>query len=86
MGRIYELRQKEVINIRDGCRFGFLSDVDIDIDKGKIIKLIVPGPARFFGIFGREHEYRIPWDCIKQIGVDIILVDVKVDDVLEEFN
>ena len=37
--------------------------------------LIVPGPFRFFGLFGRGEEYYIPWDCIRQVGDDIILVD-----------
>jgi len=84
--RLYDLKQKEVINIRDGCRFGFPCDVEFDGESGRIGKMIVPGPARIFGMFGREHEYRIPWDCIKQIGVDIILIDSKTDDVLVDFE
>ena len=28
-----------------------------------------------FGLFGRGEEYRIPWECIKQIGDDIVLID-----------
>ena len=35
----------------------------------------MPGPARFFGLFGRGEEYFIPWECIKRIGDDIILID-----------
>ena len=37
--------------------------------------LIVPGPCRFLGLFGREDDYVIPWLCIKRIGDDLILVD-----------
>ncbi len=76
MARIYELRQKEVINIRDGSRLGYICDVYVDVDCGRITHIIVPGPGRIFGVFGREQEYRIPWDCIQQIGDDLILVDV----------
>ena len=81
MPRMYEFRQKEVINIKDGGRFGFVTDVEID-EKGKIVKIIVPGPGRVLGMFGRDQEYRIPWDAIKKIGDDIILIDCKTDDVL----
>jgi len=82
--RIFELRQKEVINISDGCRFGFISDVIFDHEKGHIDKLIIPGPGKIFGVFGREQEYHVPWDCVKKIGDDITLVDVDIDDATED--
>ena len=84
MVRIYELRQKEIINIKDGTRFGFVADLEIDEKNGEISKIVVPGPAKVFGMFGRETEYCIPWDAIKQVGDDIILVDVEPDDCVEE--
>ena len=73
--RMVELRYKEVINICDGCRLGYVGDVEVLIPEGRVAALIVPGPCRFFGLFGRGEEYYIPWDCIKQIGDDIILID-----------
>ena len=76
--RMVELRYKEVINICDGCRLGFVGDVEVLIPEGKVTALIVPGPCRFFGLFGRRHDYRIPWGSIKRIGSDIILVDVEL--------
>ena len=84
MLRIYELRQKEIINIKDGTRFGFVADLEIDEIKGTVSKIIVPGPARVLGMFGRDAEYCIPWDSIKQVGDDIILVDVDVKKCLIE--
>ena len=84
MVRIYELRQKEVINIRDGTRFGFIADLEIDNKNGDIKSMIVPGPARVFGVFGRDSEYCIPWDAVKQIGDDLILVDVDTKECTEE--
>lgn len=77
--RMIELRYKEVINICDGCRLGFVGDVEVVIPEGKICALIVPGPYRFFGLFGRGEEFYIPWECIKQIGDDIILIDKPVE-------
>lgn len=51
--RIRELRRKEVINITDGGRLGFVGDVDLRMPDGQTAALIVYGPARFFGLFGR---------------------------------
>ncbi|GMQ65051.1 MULTISPECIES: YlmC/YmxH family sporulation protein [Vallitalea] len=84
MVRIYDMKQKEVINSNDGIRLGFISDIEVDLQEGKLIKLIVPGPAKIFGMFGRGKEYQIPWDSIKKIGEDIILVDINVDKSLVE--
>ena len=73
--RMRDLRCKEVINISDGCRLGFVSDVDIRIPEGQVIASVVNGPCRFFGLFGRGEEFYIPWECIQRIGDDIILID-----------
>jgi YlmC/YmxH family sporulation protein len=74
--RYSSFRCREVINICDGCRLGYVCDLEIDTDCGKILSLVIPGPCRFLGLFGREEDYVIPWPCIRRIGADIILVDV----------
>jgi len=81
---MYDLRQKEVINTNDGTRFGFVSDLEIDTEKGQVLAVIVPGPGRVLGVFGRDQEYRIPWDMINKIGDDIILVECSTEQVLAE--
>ena len=73
--RIREIRNKEVVNICDGCRLGFVGDLEIRMPEGTVCALIVPGPFRFFGLWGRGEDYYIPWDCIRKIGSDIILVE-----------
>jgi YlmC/YmxH family sporulation protein len=77
MVRIFDLRQKEVINSCDCKRLGFVGDVEFDINTGCIQAIIVPGPAQCWGIFGRDNEYVIPFDRICRIGPDIILVDIN---------
>ena len=75
--RITELHCKEVICVSDGRRLGFISDVEVEIPCGNVLAIVVPGPCRLFGIFGRNDDYVIPWRCIKRIGPDIVLVDIK---------
>ena len=73
--RFRDLRRKEVININDGSRLGPVADVDIKAPEGQLAAIVVYGPARFFGLFGRGEEFYIPWGCIRQVGDDIILID-----------
>jgi len=75
--RIADLRCKEVINICDGFRMGYVCDVLLNSATGQILAIVVPGQCRFFGLFGREDDYIIPWDCIRRMGDDIILVEVN---------
>lgn len=79
MIRLLELRQKEVININDGRRFGYIDDIILDIEQGNIIKLVVPISNKAFNFFGKEQEIQIPWEAIAQIGEDLILVDLNTD-------
>ena len=58
--RMVELRCKEVINICDGSRLGYVGDVEVILPEGKVAALVVPGPCRFFGLFGRGEEFYIP--------------------------
>lgn len=76
MNRSSDFRQKEVINISDGKRLGFVSDVEIDLESGRIEAVILPGVGKLFGLLGKENEFVIPWDKIRKIGEDIILVDL----------
>ncbi|MGN1083638.1 MAG: YlmC/YmxH family sporulation protein [Lachnospiraceae bacterium] len=82
--RLCELRQKEVINCRDCARLGFVGDIEFNLCTGCLEKIIIPGPGKFFGFLGSEHEFVIPWCCIKQIGADIILVDIDCKTALRE--
>ena len=82
--RISEIERKEVINVCDGGRLGFVCDVEIVVKTGCIKKLIVPARGKFFGIFGHVQEYHICWCDIKCIGDDLILICANIDDILVE--
>ncbi len=75
MSRYAELRNKEIINISDGSRMGFVCDVEFDLEKGTVNSIILPRKTGFFNIFSGHDEYVIPWNKIKKIGDDIIFVE-----------
>ena len=72
-----ELQYKEVIDIHTGFRLGYVCDLEFDDREGCIVSLVTPGRPRFFGLFGREEDYVLPWKSIVRVGCDIILVEVK---------
>ena len=74
-----ELQSKEVICVSDGRRLGYVCDAQIEIPEGHILAIVVPGPSRYFGLWGSRDDFVIPWHCIRRIGPDIILVDIKPD-------
>lgn len=80
LNRFSELKNKEVIHVCEGSRLGYINDLTVDLDSGRVTNIIVPGPCRFLGLFGREDDYVIPWGCIRRIGEDIILVDGPISD------
>ncbi len=73
--RMAQLRYKEVISVADGSRFGFVGDLEVDLESGQVRTLIVPGRLRLFGLLGREPDRYIPWEAVQRFGEDIILVE-----------
>lgn len=69
------LINKEVINVRDGCKIGCVSDVLVDSKDGNICSIIVPVVNGIFSFFGKKREYCISWCDIVKIGTDIVLID-----------
>lgn len=72
-----DFRHKEVININDGKRLGYVQDVCADLESGIITSIIVPGGnSKFLSIFSQSNDIVIPWQNIKCIGEDLILVEI----------
>lgn len=70
-----DLRTKEVIHVGDGERLGFVSDIEFDAVSGRIVSISVPGAYKVLGMFGKEPDKKIPWENIKKIGDDLIIVE-----------
>ncbi len=81
--RLCELREKEVINMCSCKKLGCVEDLEFNLCDGCLEALIVPQHAKFCGIFGSESEYVIPFECIKKIGQDIIMVEINEEKCLK---
>ena len=78
-----EIRKKEVVNMRDCRKLGHVVDLDIDECNGCVRRIKVSNKWHCFhhipGCCRRmcsEPEYMISYHEIKQIGPDIIVVDI----------
>ena len=81
--RLCKLREKEVINICSCKRLGCVEDILFDCCDGTIKALIVPERTRFRGLFGNDCEFVIPFECVKKIGEDIIMVEICEENCLK---
>ena len=69
-----DLREKEVINMNDCKRLGYISDFCIDVECGKVVSFTVRDCTGI--IPGKGNQIQIMWEDIKKIGDDIIFVDI----------
>ena len=75
--RIADLRNKQVVCIRNGEVLGYVYDVEFSTETGSLTAIILPGRPRFFGILGRDDDVVIPWSDIEVIGQETVLVSTE---------
>jgi YlmC/YmxH family sporulation protein len=76
MTRGIDFRQKEVVNVRDGKILGFVIDVDAELTNGAIKSIVVAGVGKLIKSLGGKNNITIPWNNVKLIGEDVILVEI----------
>jgi len=76
--RLSDLEGKEVINMLDGARLGVIGDADmvIDVHTGEIQSIILPRKNTFISMWADRQHIIIPWQCIKKIGNEIVIVEL----------
>ncbi|PRR78590.1 PRC-barrel domain protein [Clostridium liquoris] len=70
---INNLRAMEIIDINSGVKLGYIKDLKIDTLDCKVLAIILPSQKMSW--FGKNTDIEIPWDKVKKIGLDVILVD-----------
>lgn len=73
--RIQEFRYKDVVCVEDGTRLGYVGDVELDTRSAQLKSIIIYGKFRWL-FFGREEDIVVPWEEIRIIGEDTILVNI----------
>ncbi len=74
MIRISEIEAKDIVNIADGRYLGEMIDIEIDIHAGRIRALILPNLGGM-GFLRRKELVVIPWQEVRKIGFDVVLVE-----------
>lgn len=75
-----DLKQKDVVNVRDGRRLGKPIDLILS-DMAVVEALVVPVCGGFLSMLKQEKEgCLVPWGKIIRIGDDVILVDLCESD------
>ena len=70
-----ELRTKELIEVEDGKRLGRVMDLEFCVSDSRITALVVPSETTFWqSLRGEKCGLVIPWQNIRRIGDDVILV------------
>lgn len=70
---VSDLKTKEVISEKNGCRLGFVNDVELDLQDGRLVAILIWGRSKF-GFADHSCDRRICWEDIAVIGEDTILV------------
>ncbi|MDD6479217.1 MAG: YlmC/YmxH family sporulation protein [Oscillospiraceae bacterium] len=73
--RIDELKNKQVVCVKDGSVLGYISDIDLNTETGSLVAIIIYGKPRLLGVLGREEDIVIPWSEIEVIGDETVLVN-----------
>lgn len=68
------MKHKEVINSSDGCRLGYIDDVEVDTVTAQMLSVIIYGRPKLFGFLGRYEDLVIKWENIELIGHDTVLI------------
>ena len=69
-----DLKQKEVINIENGEKLGFIDDIEFEAESGTVAALVIMGRSRMWGLLGKDEDIVLTVRDIELIGRDTILV------------
>lgn len=77
MLKLSDIKDKDVINLNNGARLGYIYDFEVDVDKGSLVAIVIPGDSKMISFFSKTSDIIIPWNKIIKIGADAILVNIK---------
>ena len=54
--RISDIMEKEIINVKNGKKLGFITDIDLDVENGKVSSFSITGSSGNFFSRGAEID------------------------------
>jgi len=74
----FDLRQKRVIDVDTAEEVGYIRDMDIDFDTGKIRSVTIPKRG-ILGAFIKENDITVPWERVVAIGSEFVIIKQQED-------
>ena len=75
MGK-FDLRQKKVIDVKTAEVVGYIRDMEIDLETGRIKSVTIPGKG-LFGILLPGKNTTVSWDSVVAIGSEFVIVKMS---------
>lgn len=75
MLKVSDVKTKEVINIANGERLGYIYDFEIGLDEGFLTGIVMSKTVKGLSLFSKIDDIVIDWKDIVKIGKDTILVN-----------
>ena len=73
---VSDIMDKEIINVKNGKKMGFITDIDIDVNEGRVVSFSTTGEGSG-GFFSRGVDMDVIfWNDILKIGCDTIIVNI----------
>lgn len=81
--RLSELGGKEIINISNGARLGVVGESDLVFDEntGQVRSIVLPRRSGLISFWAGKQYLVIPWEAIKKIGREVIIVELRQENV-----
>lgn len=81
MARMFlaQLRDKDVINLCNAARIGYINEIEFDSCSGQICSLVLCRDNGWLS-FTKEEDLVLPWNRIECIGEDAILVKIPEEE------
>ena len=73
MLKSFDLKQKRVIDVDTAETVGYIRDMDIDFDTGKIRSVTIPQKGLLGWISG-EKNVTVPWESVVSIGREFVII------------
>jgi YlmC/YmxH family sporulation protein len=77
MLKLSDIREKEVINLFNGQRMGYITDFEINLENGTLTGIVLSGESKVMSFFTKANDIYVEWSKIIKIGNDTILINYK---------